>query len=146
MAQRLDARDNEAGRRSTYYGNLADTFEQSFDLRGHPRIGDLSGRNFDEGNKVGRIEPVYVEETMRMLDRIRKLIDKNRRCGGGEDYFRPDRSRCCSKYFPFQIKDLGYALEDNAGSCKRDGAVARRYHGNPLDNGFGICVREQSEP
>ena len=73
--QRLDTRDDEAGGRSTYDGNLADTFEQSFDLRSHPRIGDLPGRNFDERNKVGGIEPMYVEETMRMLDRIGKLID-----------------------------------------------------------------------
>jgi len=67
--QRLDPRHDVAGRRRAYDGHLADAFEQCLDARGDRGIGDGAGRQFDQRDQIGRVEPVHVEETPGMLDR-----------------------------------------------------------------------------
>ncbi len=77
--QCLDARDDEPGRRRANNRNLADAFEQSLDLSDDGGIGGFPGRNLDQRDQIGRVEPVHVEEAARIFDRGREIVDEDGR-------------------------------------------------------------------
>lgn len=67
--QRLDARNDEARRRRADDRHLADAFEQSFDFVDNGGIGGFAGRNLDQRDQIGRVEPVHVEKAAGIHDR-----------------------------------------------------------------------------
>jgi hypothetical protein len=83
--ERLNARDDIAGPRRAHDGDLADLFQQ----RPHPahsRGIRLSRRGkLDQRNKIGGIEPMGVEKSLRMRHRGGKIVGQNGRCGRGDD-------------------------------------------------------------
>ena len=66
--ERLDPWHDEAGRGGADHRYLADAFEQCLDLRDDRRISRRARRNLDQRDQIGRIEPMYIEETVGMLD------------------------------------------------------------------------------
>ena len=89
--QRLDARNDEAGRRRAHHRHLADAFEQRLDPCGDGGIGRGARRNLDQRDQIGRIEPVHVEEALGMFDRAGEIVDEDSRGGRGDDRRRARR-------------------------------------------------------
>ena len=59
---------------------------------------------------------------------------------------RSDALRRRRQHLALEIDHLGHAFEHDAGVGERGSHVLRRHHGDPGDDGFGVRVRQQSEP
>src|SRR5581483_268404 len=74
----LDAWHDEARCRRAYHRHLTDTFEQGLRTRDDRGIGHLARRYLHQGDQIGRIEPMYVEEAFGTVDRSGEIVDQDR--------------------------------------------------------------------
>ena len=109
--QRLDARDDEAGRGGAHHRHLADAFEQALDAVDNRRIGRLARRDFHQRNEIGRIEPVCIEKPPRMCDGAGEIVDQDGRGGGSDDHVCRHEARRIAEHLALEVDNFGNALE-----------------------------------